>query len=445
MDNEQVIYGILPHPTLKGKVFVQKENEEWCLPGTQVEEPISPTVATREMSRLFGQPVVAYRYISISDNLQVGRKEGIFLVDNLGSDQLTQAGRWVSSDDLPNLPFKRLDHLEVIYNHCSESEAADQPKFRRPWESSGWFAQATAWIEEALRPLGLEVIAQLEPMKWWSLSCVLRVPTNQGNVYFKVNAEQPLFVDEAKFLQFMGKLYPERVPDVLAAEPHYGWMLSSDSGVSIRNSVSMGQKIELLRIFAGIQLDAINHVDELLEIGCADRRADRHLPLIAPLLDDELMTAQLTPEEISELRKQMPKVAEMNKKLSEYAVPSTLLHGDLNLGNVTSSNGRLSFIDWTDASVGHPFMDMFLIYDETDLTLQAQLRDVYLEMWSGFEPMHRLQELWSLCEVMHAIHHAISYQSILHHTEVRSRAELDDGPPFYLRKALRFLQDQEVR
>ncbi|MBP3966672.1 aminoglycoside phosphotransferase family protein [Paenibacillus lignilyticus] len=443
MNNDTVIYGILPHPTLKGKVFVQKENDEWCLPGMQVEEPISSILATREMSRMLGQPVVAYRYVSISENLQSGRQEGIFLLDNLGSDQLSPAGRWVCGDDLPSLKFNRLDHLEVMYNYCSEPETGDQPKYRRPWESSGWFKQATAWTKEVLGSLGIEIVAQPEPLKWWSLSCVLRVPTSHGNVYFKVNADQPLFVDEAKFLQFMSKLYQERVPVVLAAEPHHGWMLSSDSGVSIRNSVSMEQKIELLRIFAGIQLDAIPHVDELLEIGCADRRPDRHIPLIAPLLDDDLMTAQLTPEEISELRKQMPKVVEMNKKLSEYAVPSTLLHGDLNLGNVTNSNARLSFIDWTDASVGHPFMDMFLIYDESDLTLRAQLRDVYLEMWSDFEPMHRLLELWSLCEVMHAIHHAISYQSILHHTEVRSRAELDDGPPFYLRKALRFLQEQE--
>ncbi|SDW98416.1 aminoglycoside phosphotransferase family protein [Paenibacillus sp. CF384] len=442
MDNVNVIYGVLPHPTLAGRVFVQKENDEWCLPYLRVEEQISSISATREMSRLFGQTVVAYRYVSISEDLQTGRREGIFLLDNLGSDKITQEGKWVSRDDLANLQFKRSDHLEVLYNYYSEPETVDQPKFRRPWENSGWFTAVTNWIQEVVGSLGGEVIAQPELMKWWSLSCVLRVPTTQGNVYFKVNAEQPLFVDEARFLELIGNFYPGRVPVVLGTEPRYGWMLASDSGKSIRNSVTLEQKMELLRVFAGIQLDSINHIDELLEVGCADRRPQLYVPFIAPLLDDELMTERLTPEEISELRKHLPTITEMCLKLSEYKVPSTLLHGDLNLGNVTSANDRLSLIDWTDASVGHPFMDMFLIFDESDVTLRTQLRDVYLAMWSDFEPEHRLLELWSLCEVIHAIHHAISYQSILHHTEERARPELDDGPPFYLRKALRFLHEQ---
>ena len=105
------------------------------------------------------------------------------------------------------------------------------------------------------------------------------------------------------------------------------------------------------------------------------------------------------------------------------------------------SDGGLPFFDWTKACVTHPFMDMFLIFNERDEALRTRLRDAYLELWTGFEPMGRLLELWSLCGVVHALHHAVSYQSILKHTKERSRGELGDAPPFLLRKALRYLSN----
>ncbi|MDR6550189.1 aminoglycoside phosphotransferase family protein [Paenibacillus qinlingensis] len=356
-------------------------------------------------------------------------------------NEISTVGKWVSREDLAHVQFNRMDHLEVIYAYFAERESDKQPRYRQPWESRGWITGVMSWVKEVLAALTIEVVGQPEPMKWWCLSCVLRVSTTQGNVYFKVNAAQPLFVDEGIFLRYMGKRYPGRIPTVLGTEPSNGWMLVGDAGERLRYNMPTESKEELLRTFAAIQLDSINFVDELLALGCADRRAHRHIPLISPLLDDELMISKLTVEEISELRNQVPALMEMHSKLTEFAVPSTLIHGDLNLGNVTTVNDKLNFIDWTDASVAHPFMDMFLIFDESDLTLRDQLRDVYLEQWTHFEPMDRLQELWSLCEVVHAIHHAISYQSILHHTEERSRYELGDAPSFYLRKALHFLQE----
>ncbi len=128
----------------------------------------------------------------------------------------------------------------------------------------------------------------------------------------------------------------------------------------------------------------------------------------------------------------------MCSRLSDYAVPATLVHGDLHLENVAISDGGLMFFDWTEACVAHPFMDMFLIFNERDDAIRIRLRDAYLAVWTDFEPMKRLLELWAICGVVHAMHHAVSYQSILKHTEERSRDELGGAPPFLLRKALRY-------
>ena len=64
-------------------------------------------------------------------------------------------------------------------------------------------------------------------------------------------------------------------------------------------------------------------------------------------------------------------------RLNEFGLPNTLLHGDIHSGNAianttsdpsgntacgASGNGNsFWYIDWTDAAVGHPFVDMFTI------------------------------------------------------------------------------------
>uniref|UniRef100_UPI001C30EFD7 hypothetical protein n=1 Tax=Lysinibacillus sp. GbtcB16 TaxID=2824761 RepID=UPI001C30EFD7 len=58
-----------------------------------------------------------------------------------------------------------------------------------------------------------------------------------------------------------------------------------------------------------------------------------------------LVVSKLTSEEIGDLRRQLPAISEMCKRISTYGVPSTLVHGDLHMGNVASSNGRMVGIE----------------------------------------------------------------------------------------------------
>lgn len=217
-------------------------------------------------------------------------------------------------------------------------------------------------------------------------------------------------------------------------------MLVEDAGSPLHGAHSSERKTEILTAFGDIQHATVKHVDQLLELGCADRRPPTLIPLIEPLLDDDLAISTLTPDEITELQWSVPAMIEMCERLSDYAIPSTLIHGDLHAGNVLNANGNMVFFDWTEACIAHPFMDVFMIFNEKDDVIRNRMRDAYLALWTEFESAERLQELWSLCGVVHALHHAVSYQSILRHTEVRSRRELAGTVPFLLREALRYLR-----
>jgi aminoglycoside phosphotransferase (APT) family kinase protein len=58
----------------------------------------------------------------------------------------------------------------------------------------------------------------------------------------------------------------------------------------------------------------------------------------------------------------------VHPELATYAVPPSLVHGDLHLGNVALGPRGHLFFDWTDAGVAHPFLDL--------LTFVADLQPV---------------------------------------------------------------------
>lgn len=437
------IYGLLVHPS-SNRILMVSGDSGWALPGIQTtgRPYLQPPLASPELSRLLDFPVIAYRYARIVSNEQDTHQEGVFVLEALEPiPELSDSMTWVRRDDLSGLQLRSPDHRVVIGDYLGEVGRGRVPAYRQPWERAGWFAHASRWIETMLASMGREVTGPAEQVRLWSLSCVLRTPTGDGAVYFKAAARQPLFVNEGPLLSYLGTVCPGQVPEVITSDPASGWMLLEDMGPTIQGAVPIDLKMAILTAFGGIQHATASHTDQFLALGCADRRPQTLIDHIEPLLYDESTVAALASEEVDELRRRMPELIDMCRRIEDYAVPSTLVHGDLHAGNVASRDDRLIFFDWTDAAVAHPFMDMFMIFDEEDDADRNRMLDAYLQTWTGFESMERIRELWSLCGVVHSIYHAVSYQWILRHTEARSKREMEGMLTFLLRKALRFLRD----
>src|SRR5690606_20494943 len=106
------------------------------------------------------------------------------------------------------------------------------------------------------------------------------------------------------------------------------------------------------------------------------------------------------------------------------------------LGNVAHRDGRLLFFDWTDAAVGHPFLDMVSIFDEKDETLRAQLRDEYLVQWQEYSSLESLRHAWHLAERLSALYQAVTFQYILGNVDEVTRSRIRNVIPSYVRWAL---------
>lgn len=446
------LFGIVIDPATLRVLLVERD-AGWALPAATVanERHLTTELATQELRDATGLPVIANRFARITKDDARRDREGVFVLDAIAplptalpdpAAVCPDTGRWVSRDDLASLPLAHPGHRAVLDDVLRELETGERPRFRQPWEQPGWYAEATSWIEAALESLGREMTTPPVQVQWWSLSAVMRVGTAGGDLYFKAaTLDQPLFCNEPIVTAWLGGRFPGQVPALVASDPGRGWMLLEDAGTEVGYDVPLERKAELFAAFAALQRDTAGQIDALLALGCADRRPDRLIPRVERLLGDESVLKAVPEDDRREFRRRLPAIAEMCRRLADSEVPPTLIHGDLHLGNVAGRDGTVAFFEWTDASVSHPFVDMFMIFGERDEACRNRLRDAYLAIWTDFATMERLRELWSLAAVVHALHHAVSYHMILEHIEERAKAEVERAVPAYLGRALRSLRD----
>jgi aminoglycoside phosphotransferase (APT) family kinase protein len=147
----------------------------------------------------------------------------------------------------------------------------------------------------------------------------------------------------------------------------------------------------------------------------------------------------LSQDELAELRAAVPHLTAICAELATYAVPPSLVHGDLHLGNVAQGPRGYLFFDWTDAGVAHPFLDLLTFFQEDEEEIEGplrdRLRDAYLSEWTAFEPPERLARAWQLAEPLAALDQAISYRSIVADLQPVER-HTARSPAYWLRKVL---------
>jgi hypothetical protein len=300
------------------------------------------------------------------------------------------------------------------------------PPLRPPWavERSGWWAGLRAWMEAELARVERVPVGEPRPVKVWSLSGVYRQETDQGPVYLKVAASAPpLFVDEARLTAELARRFPGCMPRVLAARPGPGWLLLEGEGEPIRDDTDLTQperrRLSLLvaRRHAELQVASAGLLDALLAAGCIDRRVATLAGEVTEIMADPLVEAALEPADWARLRAGEGEVRAAIARMAELAIPPALVHGDLHLGNALLRGEEPVIIDWTDACIAPPMVDLIAPLWAEDRGMAAEWKAIYLDVWEALVPRDRLEEAWALNGILLPLHHVISYRSLARHVE----------------------------
>ena len=262
------------------------------------------------------------------------------------------------------------------------------------WTRSDWLAEADAWIRDRV-----DVTGEIHQphVRWWST--VLRVPTASGTSWFK--ACHPSHGFEPALTLELARLRPERVIEVLAADPERGWMITADAGARLRELLASADDLarweEALPLYADVQLAAAGSAERLVGLGVPDERlaglparfervlTDRDLLLVDR--DDGLDTGQHR-----RLLASVPEVERLCVELAALGIPETVQHDDLHDGNVFVHDGEYLVFDWGDSCVSHPFHTLAVTLRATAWRFDLEpgdprlerMRDAYLEPFGAY-------------------------------------------------------------
>jgi hypothetical protein len=315
------------------------------------------------------------------------------------------------------------------------------------WTEPDWLESVHDWIRSQLERLGLGPAGEIEQPHVRPWSTVLRVPTDDGDVWFKANMPTQAF--EVAVVETLAARRPDLVPTLLATDLERGWMLQGDGGTRLREILEetgdFGVWVEILPLYAELQMDVAADRVRLLAAGVPDRLLASLPGQFEEVLTDAEALEALTQDERRRLAALAPRIEAECRQLADYGLPETIQHDDLHDGQVFVRDGHYLFFDWADACVSHPFFSM-------SVTLEGQLawglddvegsediapyRDAYLESFRGFAAPPELQAAHEIALRLGWICRALNWDRFASHLPAPYREEYLQGVGLRLRMML---------
>ena len=217
-----------------------------------------------------------------------------------------------------------------------------------------------------------------------SWSAIVRVPTAEGDAWFKENSPAGAF--EPALTELLAQLRPEALPETIAWEGPR--ILTRDAGPRLRNVLDAGRDApsweEILPLYAELQIEFMVVADQALELGAPDDRPE------------------LLPDRYAALGGNRQDIVRAAAERIAGTIPATVAHMEAHDGNIFVRDGRPVFIDWAEAVVTHPFLGPLLMLRSTTDRYNLEpgspdverLRDAYLEPFTSFAPMPELRALF---------------------------------------------------
>ena len=319
------------------------------------------------------------------------------------------------------------------------------------WHNPEWQKQAHDWIRSEAARNQIQLVGEIEQPHARAWSTVMRVPTNAGIIFFKATAAETIY--EIAVTQLLANLQPDVMPELIAVDTARGWMLMRDGGEQLRASIRPTQDVKpwepVIIKYAELQKGLAGHVDEILAFGVPDHRLAALPALYSQLLTDtpSLMIGQekgLTPAEFEQLKNLKPRFEQICADLAAYKIPESVNHGDFHDGNVLIKDGRITFFDWGDADVTHPFVSLRTWFVSMEIALNLDdwapptpemlgLLEKYLEAWQAYGEKEALASAYRLSRPVASIVKTLAW----HQTISRLEGDLRDEYAWIVPEVLR--------
>ena len=435
---------ILGHPN-KNKFLVIRHTGGWHPPTLKFPAGMSDykaKVITDGMNQKYGLKVRVLRPLMTSPMYHCLELE---LLDSDGSKKLDAV--WMDQNQYLKYRSAMYTSIDPIETWFEEKERGRIPDLRPAWFRPGWFGQADHWIQFQMDRLGLQATGSLEQVRLGSKSsCLLRIPANNGFLYFKASHPKP--PAEAPLTMAVADQWPDYVTRPLAVELQRNWMLFDEFPAE----TSELPPVEEFPLFTGamakIQVESASNVEDWLALGCPRRdldvlqqRISEESDFTGPLLAGE---HALTPYQLHDFVAKLAGSADACRKLQAFKIPDTLVHVTFRDDNLAFCHGSRRIFDWSGTVIGHPFFvlmhmcahrEVVSAEDSGDLTFRpiskGAINSLLGAYFKPFEPYGTASQLANAMDLTISLFPLWKYCLL--------RNELDwteTGSPAYLRLAM---------
>lgn len=416
-----------------------------ALPTVRVPPVVSGDVRElcRTVQQLLGLPVYALRCLrnEIDPRTDTPRHQVYLLEAVRPLDAASAPWRAVESTQVK--PFAIVPRDDVF----DPVQAMRLRAGERPWWRPGFAQAALDWLKQRARTLGFGRVLAVEHLRCWEFSWLVRVATERDAWFLKCSPP-PLDI-EADVIERLAAIAPQRVPHMAARyRAGSGFLMAaySDPLLTARNEPD--DWLTTAAQYARLQIDAIGAREDFTARGVPLRTLPDLHTAISDLLGDGMndmrRRAGLRDSELKALRDMQPRFGAMIEELDRFDIPLSIDHGDLWAPNVVMGPGGPRFLDWSDASVTHPFFSLLPLLSADgiaaplrhDPNLRTRMRDAYLEPWQQLLGKRSLMRAWEIAQPLAGLHYAALYrQRIL--PLVDTESQVYGTLAWYLRLALR--------
>lgn len=289
-----------------------------------------------------------------------------------------------------------------------------------PWFDQTYMLKIEKWIDDVIRIEGLTLEVPIQEVKKTDFSLVLLVPTSTENLFFKGTRSSTHH--EAAVSNYFHQVYPGQSTGIVRIEEKEGWLLMNElGGVPIRQLKDKKIWKAALSEYAQLQVSEVANIERLRELNIPNRTLSKLKEDIIKHLEGMCDTG-LSTEEKEAVIKLQPELLNMCDELEELLPIHTIDHGDLHSANIQYDDGKITFLDWGDSSITHPFFSTHVFWnslfelvdnDPEWLKVIDEFRPYYLKPWTAFAPMEKLESALKISDQLGCVHRAISWYSYL--------------------------------
>jgi thiamine kinase-like enzyme len=261
-----------------------------------------------------------------------------------------------------------------------------------PFSRIGWFDEAQAWIRDAVGDRRVTFTKDVRQLNASARFALVRFETDEGTAYW-LKAAGESDQREWRVTAALARMFPHYLPPLVAERKDWSAWVMEDAGAPVDENLIAPALEQAVVALAELQKSSLDHLDDLSAAGARDARIavlQEHLEAIFDYLDKAMATQTstkampLSSQELHELKHALRRAC---RTMESLCIPSSLVHGDINLGNVLLKNSQCRFIDWREAGIGNPFLTFYQLMahivrvDPSAQTWVPHLEERYKTQW----------------------------------------------------------------